>query len=213
MTMKSLLCVLCVMAIGLGLGCAALSEYVTPANIDQKAVEYVVKAGVADANDFKGYANLEKAIRLEMMVENAYEVVSLALEQMREKNQLDYSMLRGVVINNTKAAREREELLFGETGILAVGLSVLGAGGLGSVLGLMRKRPGDITPQEMESALADIKGEVTAKDRQIIEIVKGVQKFLDRYPKGTVYGDELRLALSNQSADTREAVAVAKAGA
>lgn len=209
--MRALLCILCVAAIGIGVGCAALSEYVTPASIDQKAVEYVVKAGVADANDFKGYANLEKAIRLELMVENAYEVVTLALEQMREKNQLDYSILRGVVINNTKVAREREELLFGETGLLAVGLGALGAGGLGSILGLMRKRPGDITPQELEAALADVKGEVTAKDRQVIEIVKGVQKFLDKYPKGTVYGDELRLALSNQSIDTREAVAVAKA--
>lgn len=209
--MRALLCILCVAAIGIGVGCAALSEYVTPASIDQKAVEYVVKAGVADANDFKGYANLEKAIRLELMVENAYEVVTLALEQMREKNQLDYSILRGVVINNTKVAREREELLFGETGLLAVGLGALGAGGLGSILGLMRKRPGDITPQELEAALAEVKGEVTAKDRQVIEIVKGVQKFLDKYPKGTVYGDELRLALSNQSIDTREAVAVAKA--
>lgn len=213
--MKTILSLLCVAALAIGVGCASLSEYVTPAAVDQTAVDYAVSAGVAEPNDFKGYANLEKAIRLEAAVGNAYEVKTLALAQMQEKNQLDYGILRGVVTNNAKLARQREEQLFGETGLLSVGLSALGAGGLAGILGLMRKRPGDITPQEMESTVASIKGEVTTKDRQILELIQGVQKFINenRDDESTcALVDDLKVALSAaQSADTKQVVAIAKA--
>src|SRR5512143_2530650 len=102
--MKTTLSIICILALGLGIGCASLSEYVTPATVDQKAVEYAASAGVVDANDFDGYANLEKAIRLEVAVKSAYEVKTLALTQMQEKNQLDYGILSGVTMGNTKTA-------------------------------------------------------------------------------------------------------------
>lgn len=208
--MKTILSLICILALGLGIGCASLSDYVTPATVDQKAVEYAASAGVVDANDFRGYANLEKAIRLETAVESAYQVKTLALTQMQEKNQLDYGVLRGVAVNNTKVAREREAALFGETGILSMGLSLLGVGGLGGLIGLARKRPGDITPQELEQTVATIKGEVTTKDRQFIEVVKGVQSFLDSHP-GDI-ADQLKTAISLiRSADTKTAIAAAKA--
>jgi hypothetical protein len=209
--MKVILSIACVLALGLGIGCASLSDYITPATVDQHAVEYAASAGVVDANDFRGYANLEKAIRLEVAVNNAYEVKTLALTQMQEKNQLDYGVFRGVTVNNTKIAREREAALFGETGILSMGLSLLGVGGLGGVIGLMRKRPGDITPQEFEQTIADIKGEVTIKDRQFVEVVKGVQNFLNGHA-GEAIATELKAAISTvRSADTKEAIALAKA--
>ncbi len=205
--------ILCVLILGVGIGCASLSEYLAPAAIDQQAVEYAASAGVAEPNDFAGYANLEKAIRLETAVASAYEVKALALTQMQEKNKLDYEILRGVVATNSAAARDRETQLFGETGLLSLGMTALGFGGLTGLLGLMRKRPGDITTQEMEQAVASIKGEVTTKDKQIIEIVKGVQKFLDKNPKGSISGDELRACLGEaESMDTKQTVAVAKAG-
>ena len=213
--MKTTLTLLCIAALAIGVGCASLSEYVTPANIDRQAVTYAVNAGVADANDYDGYANLEKAIRLEVAVANAYEVKTLALAQMQEKNQLDYGILRGVVTNNTKIARAREEQLFGETGLLSVGLSALGAGGLAGIVGLMRRRPGDITPQEMEQAVVSIKGEVTTKDRQIIELIRGVQKFIDKNRDSDSIGyvvDELKAYLGeSQSMGTKQAVASVKA--
>jgi len=209
--MKTTLSIICILALGLGIGCASLSDYITPATVDQHAVAYAASAGVVDANDFDGYANLEKAIRLEVAVGNAYEVKTLVLTQMQEKNQLDYGVLRGVTVNNTKIAREREAALFGETGLLSMGLSLLGVGGLGGILGLMRKRPGDITPQELEQTVADIKGEVTAKDRQFIEVVKGVQAFIDSH-KDDGIASELKAAISLvRSADTKEAIALAKA--
>lgn len=208
--MKTILTLLCIAALAIGIGCASLSEYVTPAAIDQKAVEYAVGAGVAEPNDYAGYANLEKAIRLEVAVENAYEVKLLALAQMQEKNQLDYGILRGVVVNNTKIARAREEQLFGETGLLSVGLSALGAGGLAGMLGLMRKRPQDWSSEEMESALAELKGSVSGKDRQLIEVVKGVQSFINTNPGEAA--DRLKAAITAaRSSDTAQAIAAIKA--
>ncbi len=208
--MKATISLLCILFIGIGLGCASMSDYLTPAKVDQKAVEYAVSAGVADANEFRGYANLEKAIRLETAVESAYEVKTLALAQMQEKNQLDYGLLKGVVMNNTKLAREREQALFGETGLLSMGLSLLGVGGLGGILGLMRKRPGDITPAEMEAALAEFKGRVSDKERQFFEVVKGVQVFLNEHP-GDI-AEQLKAAITLvRSADTKTAIAEAKA--
>jgi len=208
--MKTILSIICILALALGIGCASLSDYITPATVDQQAVAYAVSAGVVEPNAFKGYANLEKAIRLELAVQNAFEIRDLALVQMKEKNQLDYGILRGVVVGNTKVARAREEQLFGETGLLSMGLSLFGIGGLGGLLGLMRRRPGDITPQEMEQALIEVKGEVTTKDRQFIEVVKGVQGFLDMHQKEAI-AMELKAYISKaRSVDTKQAIAVAK---
>lgn len=209
--MKNTILIIASLVMLLGIGCAALSEYVTPATINPQAAAYAEKAGVADANDFDGWPNLEKAIRLGAAVDAAYEVTSLALSQMAEKNQLDYGILKGAVASNLKAARDREEQLFGETGLLSTGLTAIGFGTLTGLVGLMRKRPGDITTQEVESVVAEVKGEVTDRDRQIIELVKGVQKFLNAHPKTDPIGAELRTALSDvQSTETKQAVAVVK---
>jgi len=192
-----------------GIGCAAFSQLVTPATINKDAVKYAAKADVVDANDFRGFANLEKAIRLESAVTSAYQVNVLAYNQMLEKNELDYTILKGVATNNIKLAMQREAALFGEKGLLSMGLGLMGMGTLTGVLGLMRKRPGDITPQEMESALVDIKGEVTTKDRQFIEVVKGVQAFLEIHKTDPV-AVELKACLQKQSLDTQQAVAIAR---
>lgn len=197
-----------------GIGCSALSTMLTPAHIDRQAVTYAASAGVVDANDFDGYGNLEKAIRLKAAVDAAFEVKELSYKQMQEKNRLDYSQLSQVASANMEAARAQEEMLFGETGLLSMGMGLLGVGGLGTMIGLMRKRPGDITPQEMEKAVADIKGEVTTKDRQFLELVKGVQVFLTAhktYGKDDPVAAELKKALDGvQTTETRQAVAAAK---
>lgn len=193
-----------------GIGCAAFSSLVTPATVDKQAVKYASSAGVIDANDFRGYGNLDKATRLKTAVDAAFKVKELSLTQMMEKNKLDYTQLSGVADSNMKIAQSKEDLLFGEKGLLSLGLTAAGLGTFTGLIGLMRKRPGDITPQEMEQAVVDIKGEVTTKERQLIEVVKGIQVVLDAHPKTDPLGAELRAALSKQSLDTREAVAVAK---
>jgi len=131
----------------------------------------------------------------------------LALEQLQEKNSLDYSLLNDVVVKNLEVANAREEMLFSETGLLSMGLGLAGFGGLGGLLGLMRKRPGDWTKDEVDNALADANIETTKKESQIYELVKGVQEFINAGK-----GEELKSVLAkNQSADTKKTVATIKA--
>lgn len=202
--------ILAVMAMT-GLGCVALSALVTPGTIDQKAVGYAVAAGVADANDYTGYRNLAMARRLEADVSAAYEVNTLHLQQLQEKNELDYSILNEVVTRNVKTAELREDLLFSETGLLSTGLAALGVGGLGGFLGLMRKRPGDVSRAEMDTALADAGVEMGQKEQQLAETVLGVQAFLNTWTGGKEAGDRLKSCLSQaQSTETKKAVAILK---
>jgi hypothetical protein len=173
-----------------------------------KAVEYVETAGVAEPNDYAGYKNLEKAKRLAHDVKAAYEVNVVAMKHMIENNELNFNLLNDVVASNLEIARSREDLMFSETGILSMGMGLLGFGGFTGLLGTLRKRPGDLTKQDYEAAVGAIKEEVTDKDRQIIELVKGVQEFCNYNGGGT----ELKRYLkSAQSADTKELIGKIKA--
>lgn len=210
--MRYVLLVLFAAAVIAGIGCASLSESVTPARVDSRAVQYAAEAGVIDPNDFGGYHNLLKALRLEQAVEGAYAVKQLAAKQLAEKNELDYGLLRGVVTANAEIGRRQEAALFGEKGLVSLGLGLLGAGGFAGVLGLMRKRPGDWTQTEVDAALVEAGIQADDRTRQLTEVVKGVQTFLDAH-KGDPTAAELKAALSRQSLDTRQAVALAKASA
>ena len=57
----------------------------------------------------------------------------------------------------------------------------------------MRKRPQDMTPQDMEKALVGVKGEVDDKDRQIINLVASMKNVLD-----DTKSDELREAMKKK---------------
>ena len=214
----ALLVVIGVAMIG-GIGCAAMSDYLTPAVLDSRAIDYVVDAGVADANDYGGYANLYKARMLEIDVKSAHEMNTLYYMQLLDKEALDFSILNGVVERNRAEAVALEDSIFNPTsGLLALGLGAFGIAG-GGILGLMRKRPGDWEPAEVEDALTDLTVQMGDKERQFVETVKGIQKFMDnnidptngdRTPEEYLIHklkEELRSA---QSADTKKAVAVAK---
>jgi len=78
----------------------------------------------------------------------------------------------------------------------------------------MRKRPQDVTPEDVESLLADLNVELSDKDRQLIELIRGVQAFMDAAPSesGDVIIAELKKYLSTaQSTDTKIKVAETKA--
>jgi len=220
--MKRLLVLISIIFIMLCIGCAALSHYVTYAEINQNAVKYVADAGVADANDYTGWwkQNMVWAEKLKTDVDSAYNIIQQSLQHMIEKNDLSYSTHKKIVANNYVAAQQREEVWFGENGIASMGFGLLGVGGLTGLLGLMRKRPGDITPPEMEKALASATGktleEISVKDKQFIQLVKGVQVFMDEY-KNT--SDDKEVAMlkalktflnAKQDTDTQAAVAVVK---
>jgi hypothetical protein len=74
----------------------------------------------------------------------------------------------------------------------------------------MRKRPQDITPVEMEKALGEVKGEVTAKDRQIIQLVASMKNALEAQPD-TVRAEMKATLKAGQLPDTRAAVKAALA--
>lgn len=183
--MKIKLLVISALLMIIGLGCTSLSYMLTPADIDQKAVKYSVEAGVADANDYGGWpwSNLEKAQKLMQDVDDAHLLNQTELKQLMERENLEYSIHKKSTRVNHQVALQREQALFGEKGLFSMGLTMLGVGGFSGILGLMRKRPQDVTPQEMQSALAEATGkkqeELTDKEKQFTQLVKGVQCFVD----------------------------------
>lgn len=214
--MKYIIIVLSLSLMVGGIGCMALSELITPADINNQAVEYAVNSGVANEEDYQGYPNLYKANRLVGAVDAAHDTIQLDLQQQAEKDDLDYSINRDVSTSNYKTAVKREEQLFGERGLLSLGASLLGVGGLGGILGLMRRKPGDISPEEMQTTLADATGktteELSTKQRQMIQLVKGIQEFMNTYKSiNPVVVDAMKDTFDKtQDSETQAAVAVIK---
>jgi hypothetical protein len=221
--MTKVLAVLCLIIMLCSVGCMSLSSYLTPADIDGNAVKYVTKSGVADANKYTGYKNLYMAELLKNDIDAAYKLNQLEIQQAAEKNELDYSIYSETANANFQAAKQREESIFGPTGILISLMMMGGAGGFAGVLGLMRKRPGDITPEEFNSAIAQATGtsaeELAAKEKQLMQVIKSVSAFKDTLVKVTdkdtsvaMKTDEVLKILKtacneNQDTDTQVAVA------
>jgi len=214
--MKTVAIVFSIVLMVSGIGCVALSSYITPADLDGKAVQYVVDAGIAELTDYKAwYPNLALAKRLPKDLTAANLLNQQVLQQMMDKDNTVYNIFRGTTVLNRNVALEREEALFGESGLVSLGLGMLGFGGFTGLLGLMRKRPQDITKDEMENAVATIqsktKEELSLKEKQMIQLVKGVQMFIDgdKTPVsgGKVLKNYMNVALDK---DTQAAVAVIK---
>lgn len=206
--MKTTIIIISLMAITFGVGCASLSQYITPADIDPKAVEYAVEAAVAEPNEFAGWPNLDKALKLESAVNNAHATIQLSLLQQIDKDQLRYGQLNNITVTNRQIAQSREQQLFGPEGLLTMGLSMAGFGTLTGVIGLMRKRPQDITPEELAQAISGKESELTEKQKQFVELVKGIQNFINTKPD---VAESLKTELARvQSADTKTEVAKIK---
>lgn len=214
--MRKLVALFSIMLIVIAFGCASLSELVTPADKDIDAIKYTVDAGVAEPNEYDGYFNLYKSGKLMQDVDTAYILNRQELEQAVEREDTIHSIHARNTLRNDKVAAQREEALFGETGLIPMIAGIAGFSGLSGVIGLMRKRPGDITKVEMESAINTATGkskeELSVKERQFIQVVKGVQEFMNTEER--LDGDYV-LALvesmnKHQDKDTQAAVAVVK---
>jgi len=193
-----------------GLGCAALSHYVTPAEIDSQAVGYAVEAGVADSNEFAGFANLYKAQRLTNAVADAHEINQFELNTLAQKDNLKFTQFNDITSLNLQNARQKEEQLFGDKGLLSMGLSLAGFGTLTGLIGLMRKRPGDVTPEQLKTAVSGTEAQVTDREQQVFELVRGIQKFLD-IERSTTAAARLKDELAKQqSVETKKIVAQMK---
>ncbi len=112
---------------------------------------------------------------------------------------------------------QREEHLFGPKGLATLALTLTGFGGFTGCLGLMRKRPGDVTKDEFNQAMnalgADTFEEIEAKNKQLFQLVSGVSEFMDTYKdtndnKEAVMLKTLKSIFDKfQDSDTKEAVA------
>lgn len=173
-----LVLVLSALTAAVGIGCASLSEYATPASIDKKAVKFVVESGVADLNEFKGWANLHKALKLDSYVDMAYEVRHTALKHELENLTIDYNHLNDIVTKNLEDAQRREEELFADGGAFSTILTASGLGAFTGLLGLFRKRPGDMTKEDFQKAIEPIQGQIGIKEQQFAQVVTGVEKIM-----------------------------------
>ena len=214
--LRTLVIILSLIMVVAGISCTIVSQQATPAEVDRNALRYAVAAGVTDFNDYDAwYPNLAEAIRLIEDVDAAYSVNQLKIQQVAEKNDLDYSIHTKTTRNNFRIGQQREEALFGDKGLLSMGLGLLGMGSLTGMLGLMRKRPGDITKPEMEQVLASATGktsaELSTKEKQFTQLIKGVQAFTKTFGNmpDVVAGIKNSMDI-HQDKDTQAAVAVIK---
>lgn len=213
--LRTIVVIISMMMVLAGLGCATLSHLITPAEVNQNALQYAVDAGVADQNDYDAwYPNLDEATRLKIDVDSAHILNREELQHLIEKDNTQHGIHQKVTTSNYATAVQREEILFGETGLLSLGLSMAGFGSLTGLLGLTRKRPGDITAPEMEQALATATGktsaELSVKEKQFVQVIKGVQSFIDSGPAGSDVALLKSELMAAQDKDTEAAVAVVK---
>lgn len=173
--MKYLITVVSLCMLVAGMGCIALSQLVTPVpELDTQAITYVVDSGIADANEYKGYQNLYKALKLDKDVDIAHNIYQFNYTQLIEKDNHQYSIFDNLTDATVDVGMAREEALFGETGLLSMGLSLLGVGGMGTIIGLMRKRPQDWTKEEVSNVLQ-------VKDKRTKQIIVGISEFMHQY--------------------------------
>ena len=212
--MKKLLAYFVLAAVVIGGGCiGTLSEELTPGRVDPDVVAYNEEAGTGAAEDYKGilFPSLASVKRLRTDFEAAVVVTNQELKHLVEQKQLQAEILKGVVTNDFEIAVAREDFIFNPTtGALAIGLSLAGIG-VGGYLGLMRKRPKDITPVDMEKALAGVKGEVDDRDRKIINLVASMKNVIDLQPDDKRRQEVKSVLKSGQLPETRAAVKAALA--
>lgn len=213
--MKTVVVVLSLLLTCIGLGCVAVSELVTPARIDSRAKTYAIERG-ADANDYRAwYPNLAVSNQLLKDIRAGHLTTLQEFEQAMERENLEYGLVLDVAEMDNRSAVTREEQLFGKTGLLSLGLTMAGFGAFTGFIGLMRKRPGDVTTEEMEQAVADSQDittvELSDKQKQFVQLIQGIGVFMAGLQQSDPVRTNLKTALSmTQDTETQVAVAAVK---
>lgn len=197
-------------------GCVSLSALITPAERDIGAIKFVEDAGIAEPNEFDGFFNLAKAEKLKDMVPMAYEVNMLGIQQAADDQNLKLSHFTESTTAKFQKSKNLEDKLFSETGLLALAATAIGGGSLMGLIGLMRKRPQDITPEDLKVAISGKVTELAEKNDQIVaiktsltEVVMGVQDIIKASPDKA---KEIKNMLANRqlNSTTKETVALIK---
>lgn len=208
--MKKIFAYIVLAAVLIGGGCiGTLSEELTPGRCDPDVVVFNEEAGTGNSEDYKGlfFPSLASLKQLQADFKAAVAVTNQELKHLVEQKQLQMDILNGIVDDDVKIAVAREDFMFNPTtGALAIGLSLAGIGA-GGILGLMRKRPQDVTPVEMERALGEVKGEVNDRDRKIINLVASMRNVIHSQAANGNDGLDITAILkSSQTPETRAAV-------
>jgi hypothetical protein len=206
---KRILAYILLAVVVIGGGCmGTMSEELTPGRIDPRIVNFNVESGVADANDYDGflYPSLATLRKLQRDFEAAKAITKQELEHMIEQKLLELNVLQGTLDTDVELAEAREDWAFNPTtGAIVMGLSLMGVAG-GGLVGAMRKRPQDVSPEEMEKIVGDIKGDVDEKDRQILNLVASVKNVLEDMPTEESREAMKKTLKAAQLPDTRVAV-------
>jgi len=194
----------------IGGGCiGTLSQELSPGRVDKDVKAYNAEAGVGDPDDYRGlfgYPSLASVLRLQTDFNAAVILTDQELQHMIEKKKLNDDILKGTVDGDVEIAVAREDFIFNPTtGVLAMGLGLIGIAG-GGYLGLMRKRPQDITPEDMELALGGVKGEVDERDRTIVNLVASMKNVLVTAKESDGGLDIKSILKASQTPETRKAV-------
>jgi hypothetical protein len=212
--MKQVIAYIMLAVVLIGSGCmGTLSENLTPGNVDKDVVEYVEEAGVGHAEDYEGilYPSLAEVRRLNQDLDAAIALTDQELKHIAEQKKLKDRILLGTVGRDLELAVAREDFLFNPTtGAIALGLSLLGVGA-GGYLGLMRKRPQDMTPEEIEAAMVEVQGDISDNQRSLISIVKSIQNVIDAETEPEKQAVILKILKDCQTPEARTAVKEAKA--
>jgi len=212
--MKKMIAYILLAIVVVGSGCiGTISEHLTPGKINEKVVKYNEEAGTGKAEDYKGilFPSLAELRKLNQDFEAAVAFTNQELRQLAEKNKLEQDVLRGILVNDTKLAEDREEFLWNPTtGAVALGLSLLGVGA-GGYLGLMRKRPQDYTEADLQKAMTEVKGELSDRERKIISLVKSMQNVIDAETEPEKQAAIIKILKGSQTPEARAAVKEAKA--
>ncbi len=129
------------------LGCGSIADYVTPADIPQRSAEYV-----SDDPNLAGLTTLKKAKEVRQDVLITHRDTQLDLKRLAEDDELQYSDALEIIDTNISQSQTIQDIVLNGTDTTPGLMTVLfGAGGLLAGRNFL-KRPGDLSPDEVEPA-------------------------------------------------------------
>lgn len=128
------------------LGCGSIADYLTPAQVPQRTAEYVS----GDPN-LSGFTSLHKVKQIRQDVLITHRDTQLDLKRQAEDDKLHYSDALEVIDFNISESQAVQDMVLNGTDTAPGLMTVLfGAGGLLAGRNFL-KRPGDLSPDEVES--------------------------------------------------------------
>lgn len=128
------------------LGCGSVADYFTPAEIPQRTAGYV-----SNDPNLAGLTSLKRAKEVRQDVLITHRDTQLDLKRLAEDDKLQYSDALEVIDFNISQSQTMQDLALNGTDTTPGLMTVLfGAGGLLAGRNFL-KRPGDLSPDEVES--------------------------------------------------------------